>query len=98
MGNMSIQKNFKQESRAIKAFTPSAAGPELRYQNNSSEQNTLQGIFNFNQSPTAASQNSQSVMLTTPQNGSLKNSHVSKQGAMHHAASNAPQMSSANDR
>jgi len=57
MGNMSIQKNFTKggESRTIKAFTPSGAGPELRYQNNSSDQSAIQGIFNFNTSPTAAS-------------------------------------------
>jgi len=34
MGNMSISKNqfVKHDNRAIKAFTPSAAGSEMRYQ------------------------------------------------------------------
>ena len=59
MGTMSIQKSFKQDGRAIKAFTPSAAAnAEIRYQNASNtgtDGQPSQSIFNFNQSPTAAS-------------------------------------------
>ena len=48
MGNMSIQKSFKQDGRAIKAFTPSAAGAEVRYQNSTAGEQPSQSIFNFN--------------------------------------------------
>ena len=68
--------------RTIKTFTPVAAGPEMRYQS-SGDQNP--SIFNFNQSPTVQSKNSQSVMLTTPQYAQFKQG---KGG--YHSSTNAP--------
>ena len=52
MGNMSVSKNqfMKQDNRGIKTFTPVAQPSEIRYQDQQP-----QSIFNFNQSPTAAS-------------------------------------------